>query len=54
MQTGDTIIQDNQAAVEYDLQARKTNWFGSEVVFGLAYEFVKPGDSLLDVGSAAV
>jgi predicted TPR repeat methyltransferase len=50
MQTGDTIIQDSQAAVEYDLQARKTKWFGSEVVFGLAYELVKPGDSLLDLG----
>lgn len=50
MQTGDIIIQDSQSAVEYDLQAQKTNWFGSEVVFGLTYEFVKPGDSLLDLG----
>lgn len=46
----DTIIKDKQSAIEYDLQARKTNWFGPEVVFGLTYEFVKPGDSLLDLG----
>jgi len=50
MQTGDTIIHDKQSAVNYDEQARRTEWFGSEVVFGLAYEFVKPGESLLDLG----
>jgi predicted TPR repeat methyltransferase len=50
MQTQDTIIQDKQSAVGYDLQARKTNWFGPEVVFGLTYEFVKSGESILDLG----
>ncbi len=50
MQTGDTIIQDSQAAKQYDQQARKTNWFGPEVVFGLTYEFVLPGETLLDIG----
>jgi ubiquinone/menaquinone biosynthesis C-methylase UbiE len=50
MQTNDTIIQDKQSATEYDLQARKTNWLGPEVVFGLTYEFVKPGESVLDLG----
>ena len=50
MPTNDTIIQDSQSAFEYDNQARATNWFGPEVVFGLAYEFIKPGDSLLDLG----
>lgn len=50
MKTNSTIIQDSQSASEYDTQARKTNWFGSEVVFGLAYEFIKPGESLLDLG----
>ena len=50
MQTGDTIIRDKQAAIDYDEQARHTGWFGSEVVFGLTYEFVKPGESLLDLG----
>lgn len=50
MKTNSTIIQDSQAASGYDDQARKTNWFGPEVVFGLVYEFVRPGDSLLDLG----
>jgi predicted TPR repeat methyltransferase len=50
MATGDTIIPDKQSAVAYDEQARVTHWFGPEVVFGLTYEFIKPGDSLLDLG----
>ena len=50
MQTGKTIIQDSQAAMDYDNQAKATDWFGSDVVFGLAYEFVMPGESILDVG----
>jgi predicted TPR repeat methyltransferase len=50
MKTSSTIIQDSQSASEYDNQARKTNWFGPEVVFGLAYEYLMPGDSILDLG----
>lgn len=50
MQANDTIIRDSQSANEYDDQARATNWFGPEVVFGLTYEFVQPGDCLLDLG----
>ncbi len=50
MQTGDTIIGDKQSATEYDLQASKSHWHGPEVVFGLTYEFVKPGESVLDLG----
>jgi predicted TPR repeat methyltransferase len=50
MPTGDTIIQDRQSAEGYDLQARQTGWFCPEVVFGLAYEYVSPGETLLDLG----
>lgn len=50
MQAGDTIIRDRTSADQYDEQARRTNWLGSEVVFGLVYEFIKPGESLLDIG----
>jgi len=50
MKTNSTIFQDTQSASEYDNQARNTNWFGPEVVFGLTYEFVKSRDSLLDLG----
>jgi len=41
---------DPQRASEYDQLARKYQWFGPEILFGLCYEFVKPGDSLLDIG----
>jgi predicted TPR repeat methyltransferase len=50
MKTNDTIIHDEQSALNYDQQAQATNWRGPEVVFGMAYEFVKPGESLLDLG----
>ena len=50
MRTNDTLIRDKQSAIMYDPQARETNWRGPEVVFGLAYEFVKPGNSVLDLG----
>jgi len=38
------------AANEYDRSAEQKNWRGPEVVFGLAYAFVEPGQSLLDIG----
>src|SRR5512142_74872 len=50
MQTADTVIRDAASADGYDEQAKKTNWLGPDVIFGLAYEFVRPGESLLDVG----
>jgi len=50
METNDTIIHDEQSALNYDQQAQATNWRGSEVVFGMAYEFVEPGENLLDLG----
>lgn len=50
MKTNDTIIHDEQSALNYDQQAQATNWRGPEVVFGMAYEFVESGESLLDLG----
>ncbi len=49
-QSTDTIIHDIRSAREYDDQARLTNWRGPEAIFGLSYEYVKPGQSLLDLG----
>lgn len=48
--SNDTIIHDVQSAREYDAQAHISNWLGPEAVFGLAYEFTEPGQSLLDLG----
>lgn len=50
MQIDDTIIKDKRSASEYDLRAQETHWFGPEVIFGLTYEFLRPGDSVLDLG----
>ncbi len=50
MQANDTIIRDRKSAIEYDQRARETNWLGPEIIFRLAYEYVKPGDSVLDLG----
>jgi len=37
-------------ASEYDRKAEEYNWRGPEVAFGLAYAFVRPGESALDIG----
>jgi predicted TPR repeat methyltransferase len=37
-------------ATQYESQATETEWHGHEVLFGLMYEFIKPGETLLDIG----
>ncbi len=39
-----------QAAQDYDRQAEAYGWRGPDVAFGLSHEFVRPGDSVLDIG----
>ncbi len=34
----------------YDDEAEATGWFGPEVLFGLIYKFLKPGQKVLDIG----
>ena len=34
----------------YDEEAEATGWYGPEVVFGLTYAHVQPGQSMLDIG----
>jgi predicted TPR repeat methyltransferase len=50
MKTGDTIIRNRQVAQEYDAQARRTNWHGNDVVFGMMAEYIHHGERLLDLG----
>lgn len=40
----------NQMASEYDRNKDAQGWRGPEVIFGLMYAFISPGDSLLDIG----
>ena len=35
---------------QYDREAEATSWFGSEVVFGLMFKFIQPGERVLDIG----
>jgi predicted TPR repeat methyltransferase len=34
----------------YDDEAQATGWHGPEVAFGLAYRYLEPGQSILDIG----
>jgi ubiquinone/menaquinone biosynthesis C-methylase UbiE len=34
----------------YDEEAEASNWFGPEIVFGLSFKYVTPGDKILDIG----
>lgn len=52
-QVQDMVRQDEQirAMVEaYDEEAEATGWLGPEVAFGLAYKYIQPGQSILDIG----
>ena len=47
----DQIENRNEAlAAAYDEEAEATGWFSPEVAFGLAYRYVQPGQSILDIG----
>jgi predicted TPR repeat methyltransferase len=37
-------------ATQYENQAAEIAWHGHEIMFGLMYEFVKPDETLLDIG----
>jgi SAM-dependent methyltransferase len=37
-------------AEDYDRKAEEYDWRGPEVAFGLSYAFVRPGESILDIG----
>jgi SAM-dependent methyltransferase len=38
------------AAEVYDAEAAAVGWFGPEIAFGLAYSYILPGQSILDIG----
>jgi hypothetical protein len=49
----DNIMVENQndaMVAAYDDEAEACGWFGPEVVFGLAYTYVQPGQLILDIG----
>jgi len=50
MKSNDSISSHDNSAADYDRQAVEYDWIGPEVLFGLAYEYIQPGESLLDIG----
>lgn len=48
---GDTVAEKcGKMAKEYDHRKKEHLWLGPDVVFGMVYEFIKPGESMLDIG----
>ena len=43
-------FQYKEFAEKYEEHIAIQKWYGSEILFGLVYEFIKPGDRLLDLG----
>jgi len=43
-------LNGSSLARNYDSKAEEYDWRGPEVVFGLSYSFVNPGESVLDIG----
>jgi predicted TPR repeat methyltransferase len=37
-------------AEDYDAQARESEWFGGDALFGMMFEYIRKGDRLLDLG----
>ena len=42
--------QIDEMITAYDEEAEATGWYGPEVIFGLTYAHVQPGQSMLDIG----
>jgi predicted TPR repeat methyltransferase len=41
---------ENSMVDQYDQEASAVGWLGPEVAFGLAYKYVTPGQTILDIG----
>jgi ubiquinone/menaquinone biosynthesis C-methylase UbiE len=50
MKNVDTINAHDQEAAQYDQQVREYNSYGHDALFGMSFEYVNPGDCLLDIG----
>jgi predicted TPR repeat methyltransferase len=48
--TDKTSDYQGEEATLYESQAAEIGWHGHEILFGLMYEFVKPDETLLDIG----
>ena len=44
------MVRTDTKLVAYDKEAEASGWYGPEVAFGLAFKYVLPGQSILDIG----
>lgn len=50
MQEIKSIFMNAQFASKYDNLIQDQNWYGPEILFGMIFEYIKPGDTILDIG----
>jgi ubiquinone/menaquinone biosynthesis C-methylase UbiE len=50
MKSNKKVTITREFAAGYDNQSREYGWFSPEILFGLSYEYIKPGQTLLDIG----
>jgi ubiquinone/menaquinone biosynthesis C-methylase UbiE len=50
MEPSASVLVHDQYAGDYDHQVQEYNCFAADVLFGLAFEYIHPGERLLDIG----
>jgi ubiquinone/menaquinone biosynthesis C-methylase UbiE len=50
MNSNKNVTITREFAAGYDNQSREYGWFCPEILFGLSYKHIKPGQTLLDIG----
>lgn len=50
MEQSRNLFFNNEFASQYDDLVKKQNWYGSEVLFGMIFEYIKMKDRILDIG----
>ena len=50
MENEDTVSVHNQEAAQYDQQVHDYNSYAHDALFGMSFEYVKPGERILDIG----
>ncbi len=44
------IFNSSKYVCNYDLKAKKSNWYAPEIGFGLVFNYINAGESILDIG----
>jgi 2-polyprenyl-3-methyl-5-hydroxy-6-metoxy-1,4-benzoquinol methylase len=53
MEQSRNLFFNDEFASQYDDLVKKQNWYGSEVLFGMVFEYIKKKDRILDIGIGA-